>query len=230
MPCPPRIGLCSACGLMKGAANQEPPSDLGMVSLTPPRGLACAIFPNGRDVSNRASNAPSFALRTAYQPQFSPLFLRGRITDLRAGTHRDGPSSGDGVHGDIRPRPPEPFRTGPSTCRVVAFYGRPRWLRSGMARPKSPKSLSGRSSFILAFISLHLALGSRRQRDNEDGRYLAGAPRLVSCQCWTAGVSHMTPNHPAGSPGVGNQERGHGVGSPRCPMSRFPAPCDWRLR
>lgn len=95
MPCPPRIGLCWACGLLKGAANQEPPSDLGMVSLTPPRGLACAIFPNGRDVSNRASNAPSFALRTAYQPQFSPLFLRGRITDLRAGTHRDGPSSGD---------------------------------------------------------------------------------------------------------------------------------------
>lgn len=169
MPCTPRIGLCCVVRCWGRAANQEPPSDLGIVSLTPPRGLACAIFPSGCNVSNRASNAPSFALRTAYQPQFSPLFLRGRITDLRAGTHRDGPRSGDGVHGDIRPRP------GPSTCRVVAFYGRPRWLRSGMARPKFPKPLRGRSSFILAFISLHLALGSRSQRDNEGGRYLADA-------------------------------------------------------
>lgn len=79
------------------------------------------------------------------------------------------------MHGDIRPLPPEPFRPGPSTCRVVAFYGRPRWTRSGMASAKSPKPSGGQSSPILAVISLHLALVSRRQQDNEDARYLASA-------------------------------------------------------
>lgn len=170
------------------------------------------------------------ALPAAYQPQFSPLFLRGRITDLRAGTHRDAPSRAVEAECTAISDP------GPRNHSVLgrvhvgwllftaARDGRgPGWQVQNHQNPRAggPR-LFWRSYLCIWRLYLDVSK-TMKMRDTWP------APRLVSCQCWCVAHDAKPPRWEPGG-----REPGAGTWGwlPSVPnVSLFsPARCDWKLR